>query len=50
MYVSSSRLFCPCVGVHRRTSLMSSFLLPQQWPACLAHLTWMVCKKAGKFT
>ena len=28
------------VGVHRSTSLMSSSLLLQQWPACLVRLTW----------
>ena len=32
----------PYVGVHRSTSLMSSSLLLQQWPACLARLTWIV--------
>ena len=31
----------PCVGVHRRTSLMSSFLLPQQCFACFVNLTWI---------
>ena len=30
------------VGVHRSTSLMSSFLLLQQCPACLVHLDWIV--------
>ena len=32
----------PYVGVHRSTSLMSSSLLLQQCPACLARLTWIV--------
>ena len=32
----------PCVGVHRSTSLMSSPLILQQCPACLARLTWIV--------
>ena len=39
-------LVCPCVGVHRRTSLVSSSFLPQQFPACLI---WMVCKMRGKW-
>ena len=26
---------------HRSTSLMSSFLLPEQCPACLVRLTWI---------
>ena len=34
----------PWVGFHRRLLLMSSSLLPQQCPACLAHLPCMVCK------
>ena len=32
----------PYVGVHRSTSLMSSSLLLQQYPACLVCLTWIV--------
>ena len=32
----------PYVGVHSRTSLMSSPLLLQQCPACLVRLTWIV--------
>ena len=36
--------------VHRRTSLMSSFLLLQQCPACLIHLTWMVLEMGGKWS
>ena len=32
----------PYVGVHRSTSLMSSSLLLQQYPACLGCLTWIV--------
>ena len=40
MYV---RAGCPAsVGVHRSTSLMSSFLLLQQCRACLVRLTWIV--------
>ena len=37
-------LVCPCVGVHRRITLMSLSLFLQQGPACLFHLTWMVCE------
>ena len=36
-----------CVVVHRRTLLMSSSLLLQQRPACLARLTWMACSMEG---
>ena len=32
----------PCEGIHRRTSLMSSSLLFQQYPACLVRLTLIV--------
>ena len=32
----------PYVGVHRRTSLMSSSLLLRQCPACLVRLAWIV--------
>ena len=41
MYVRAGRpaFARPCVGVHKSTSLMSSYLLLQQCPACLAHLT-----------
>ena len=35
------KLVCPCVGVHRRTSLISSSLLLQQCSACLARLTFV---------
>ena len=37
------------VGVHRRTSLMSSSLLFQQCPACLVRLTWIVFVMGGKW-
>ena len=42
MYVRACRppFAQPYVGVHRRTSLMSSSL--QQCPACLVRLTWIV--------
>ena len=41
MYVLAGRpaLTRPYAGVHRSTSLMSSFLLLQQCPACLVRLT-----------
>ena len=44
MYVQAGRpaFARPYVGVHRSTSLMSSFLLLQQCPACLVRLTWIV--------
>ena len=44
MYVRAGRsaFARPYVGVHRSTSLMSSSLLLQQCPACLAHLIWIV--------
>ena len=37
------------VGVHRSTSLMSSSLLLQQFPACLVHLTWIVFMIGGRW-
>ena len=40
---------CPCVGVHRSMSLMSSFLLLQQCPACLVLLTWIVFVMGDKW-
>ena len=39
----------PYVGIHRSTSLMSSSLLLQQCPACLAHLTWIVFVVGGRW-
>ena len=50
MYVRASRpaLARPYVGDHRSTSLMSSFLLLQQCPACLIRLTWMVFVMGGR--
>ena len=44
IFACQPTLMCICVGVYWRMSLMSSSLLHQQCPACLAHLTWMVCK------
>ena len=37
------------VGVHQRTSLMSLFLLTQQYLACHVHLTGIVCEMGGKW-
>ena len=39
----------PYAGVHRSTSLMSSFLLLQQCPACLVRLTWIVFVMGGRW-
>ena len=51
MYVQAVRpaLSRPYVGVHRSTSLMSSFLLLQQCPACLVRLTRIVFVMAGRW-
>ena len=40
----------PCVGVHKSISLMSSSLLPQQCPACLVRLTWIVFVIGGRWS
>ena len=50
MYVRAGRpaFARPCVGVHKSTSLMSSSLLPQQCPACLVRLTWIVFVIGGR--
>ena len=42
-------LACPCEGVHRKISLVISFLLLQWCPACLVHLTWMVLEIGGRW-
>ena len=44
MYVLAGRpaFAWPYVGVHKSTSLMISFLILQQCPACLVRLTWIV--------
>ena len=39
----------PYVGVNRSTSIMSSFLLLQQCPACLVRLTWIVFVIGGRW-
>ena len=51
MYVRAGRpgFVRPYVGVHRSTSLMSSFLLLQQCPACLVRLTWIVFVMGGRW-
>ena len=51
MYVRAGRpaLAWPYAGVHRSTSLMSSSLLLQQCPACLARLTCIVFVMGGKW-
>ena len=50
MYVLAGRpaFAWPYVGVHWSTSLMSSSLLPQQYPACLVRLTWIVFVMGGR--
>ena len=51
MYVRAGRpaFAKPCVGVHRTTLLMSSFLLFQQCPASLVRLTWIVFLMGGRW-
>ena len=49
IYVRAGRPARPYVGVHRSTSLMSSFLLLQQCPACLVRLTWIVFVMGGRW-
>ena len=51
MYVRAGRpaFARPCVGIHKSTSLMSSSLLLQQCPACLALLTWIVFVLGGRW-
>ena len=51
MYVRARRpaFARPYVGVHRSTSLMSSSLLLQPWPACLVHLTCIVFVMGGRW-
>ena len=38
-----------CVGIRRKTSLMNSSLLLQQWPAWLIHLNWVICEMGRKW-
>ena len=51
MYVRAGRpaFARPYVGVHRSTSLMSSFLLLQQYPTYLVRLTWIVFVMGGRW-
>ena len=51
MYVRAGRpaFAQPYVGVHKSTSLMSSFLLLQPCPACLVRLTWIVFVIRGRW-
>ena len=51
MYVRAGRpaFARPCVEVRKSTSLMSSSLLFQQWPACLVRLTWIVFVIGGRW-
>ena len=51
MYVRAGRpaFAWPYVGVHRSTSLMISFLLLQQCPACLVRLTCIVFVIGGRW-
>ena len=51
MYIRAGRptFAWPYAGVHRSTSLMSSFLLLQQCPACLVRLTCIVFVMGGKW-
>ena len=51
MYVRAGRpaFARPCVGVHKSTSLTSSFLLLQQCPACLVRPTWIVFVIGGRW-
>ena len=47
--VGQPTLVRPCEGVHRITSLMSSFLLLQLCPACLVCLICMVLEMGGRW-
>ena len=51
MYVRAGRLAFArlYVWVHMSTSLMSSSLLLQQFPACLVRLTWIVFLIGGRW-
>ena len=46
VFVGQPTLVCPYVGVHRIMSLTSS-LLHQQYPACFARPSRMICKMGG---
>ena len=51
MYVRAGRpaFARPYEGVHGSTSLMSSSLLLQQYPACLVRLAWIVFVIGGRW-
>ena len=49
MYVRAGLFAWPYAGVHRSTSLTSSTLLLQQYPACLDRLTWIVFVMGGRW-
>ena len=51
MYVRAGRpaFARPYVGIHKSTSLMSSYLLLQQCPVCLVRLTWVVFVIGGRW-
>ena len=51
MYVRAGRpdFARPYVGVHRRTSLISSSMLLQQCPACLVRLTLIFFMMGGRW-
>ena len=49
MYVRAGRPPLARPYVHRRTSLMSSFLPLQQCPACVVRLTWIVFVMGGRW-
>ena len=41
IFAGQPKQVCPCVGIHKRMSLLLQFL------AYLTHLTWMVCEIGG---
>ena len=51
MYIRAGRpaFARPYVEVHWSTTLMSSSLLLQQYPACLVRLTWIVFVMGGRW-
>ena len=51
MYVRAGRpaIAWPYAGIHRSTSLMSSFLILLQCPACLVRLTCIVSVMGGRW-
>ena len=49
VYAGGSTLICPCVVVHKRTSLMSYSLFHHLFPTCFARLTWIVWEMGDKW-